>query len=280
MGLSTIGNRNELLERLLQAYRLKIELVGSGELSDYGKRMCIMIFDMFDSDKDGALSLWEMNELLHRLGSATISDQREYQRIMTANSFLTNESGNITKEGLCAYYEKYGKLADDVRTLGLGSIDAILQGELNVSVDYDAEAIKTAFPLFEKHTLAQRYIKKLLYSISSVKSMTWDAEVDKLSDLFDIFQDLGISDYITILLGSQEKYEWLKHILREPGIFVDNLNIPVTNHTSSGMADGLLNSFSEWLADGELGVLREMKRKAAELVSWHELSIYALHNLC
>ena len=198
MGLNDSGTRDILLERAERAYKHKLSLVGSGELSEFGKVIVGRIFDRFDEDQDGSLSLWEMNKLLYSVKSATLPNEKEYRRIMDSNDFHGNENGYLTKLGLCAYYERYGRLSDDISALGLGSLADILQGEMDINILYDPDAIVSLKPLLERHTLTQRFYKKILSAFCSLKSMTWDAKVDELSDVFAVFRDLGLHDYIQV----------------------------------------------------------------------------------
>jgi hypothetical protein len=199
LGLNgTDRSRAVLLERLQRAYAHKLSLVGSGELSEFGKEVSGRIFDKFDEDKDGGLSLWEINSLLYAVNSATIPHDKEYQRIMLANDFCGDKKGFLTRPGLRAYYERFGRLAEDAALLGLGSADALLGGEVSARLAYDPEAVGSLMPLLEKHTLAQTYFKKLLNMFCTLKDLTWDMKVGKLSDIFDIFRDLGLDDYLQV----------------------------------------------------------------------------------
>lgn len=250
MGLNNKDKtRDVLIARIQRAYKHKLSLVGSGELSEFGKSVVCKIFDIFDEDRDGGLSLWEMNKLLYSVNTPTIPHAKEYERIMTENDFLGDDNGFLTKLGLCAYYERYGRLANDMAVLGIGSMDEFLSGEFNVSIKYDPEAVCTLMPLLKKHTLTQIYFKKMLNVFCTLKNMTWDAKVEKLSDIFDIFRDVGLHDYIQYLCGGQEGFDWLQYVATAPG-----------------MISNLIDSLSQFLADGEIGVMREMKLVAAEKV--------------
>jgi hypothetical protein len=173
---------------------------------------------MFDVDKDGGLSLWEMNSLLLAIGSATLADQVEYDRLVNGNDFLITSEGFLTKAGLTAYYEKFGRLSEDILALGLGSVDDVVSGSFDVSVSYDPEALRTATPLLEKQTLNMRYFKSLLARFCASKEFTWDSQIDKISDIFELFKDTGLYYYAGVLIGGPSTLEFLKSACSLPGM--------------------------------------------------------------
>ena len=50
-----------------------------------------------------------------------------------------------------------------------------------------------------------------------MKNVTWDSKVDALGDVFDIFNDLGLSSFVKSSFGGSEHFELIKKSLTIPG---------------------------------------------------------------
>ena len=135
-GLNHTGTRKELTDRVTELFNRQLSIIGFGELSAFGEKSVREIFKKFDVDKDDALSLWEMNAWLYHMGSKTISNMKDYKSIVSSLNLQVNKNGYITIDGIIAYYEIYGRLEEDLRALGVGSLDSILAGDLKVIINF------------------------------------------------------------------------------------------------------------------------------------------------
>lgn len=159
-----------------------------------------------------------MNNLLLAVGCATIASVKEYKMIMSSNDFYCDDNDYLTKSGLCTYYERFGRLATDITALGMGSMDEVLQGELNFNLTYDPEAVNTMMPLLEKHTLTQVYFKKILNCFATLHDLAWDAKVNKISEVFELFRDFGLDQYLQYLCGGSDDFTRLQYLTTMPGM--------------------------------------------------------------
>jgi hypothetical protein len=119
--------------------RTQLNIAGFGELSKYGDSVVRRIFRKFDVDKDGSLSLFELNSLLHALGMSTVYDIAEYNEFLAESEFACHpENALLAEGGFVAYYEEHGGLVEDMRLLGIGSIDEALSGTIDLVARYFA----------------------------------------------------------------------------------------------------------------------------------------------
>jgi hypothetical protein len=52
---------------------------------------------------------------------------------MRESGFETNDKGWLTQNGLIAYYERHGRLAEDAIALGVGSVDDHLAAQVSLT---------------------------------------------------------------------------------------------------------------------------------------------------
>jgi hypothetical protein len=230
-GLSDQGTRDELIIRVIKAFKRQSELVGFGELSSFGAEMVTEIFNYFDEDKDGALSLVELNKLLFITGSETIYSVKEYLDFMKEEELLGNSQGFLTKEGLMAYYERYGGLSNAIRQIGIGSINNIMQGEYEVRCEFEKESMTSLLNILEEHTLSQSSFKYLLKWFSSLISNN-------------------------IVLSSPNIGSVLKCIIT---VFIPQLHVDGSFCNIPGLPAQFLHECMKFLADGEEGLIKSIR---------------------
>jgi hypothetical protein len=256
-GLSPRGTKEELITRVQRAFHEQKEMIGYGEMSSYGAAMVKRIFEMFDLDQDGAFSLMEMNQFLlatseeaegegggggERAGAAAAErgetagesfyDAKAYKSMMLEEGFLLDSQYRLTVEGLTAYYERYGRLGRDLNRLGLGSLSHLAQGEIEVRVEYEGDAMNSLYSILElQHTLAQRSLKHVLGIISSSQDITLTGKFDHLEDIFTLLKCHQVPLLKEILEGIKRP-GWISH---------------------------LIHKHCEWLADGEAGLVPSLR---------------------
>jgi len=224
-GLSETGTVYDLKSRLVRALKRQAEICGFGELSGFGDEMCREIFKWYDKDLDGALNMWELNSWLLDLGGETIIDQKDYLALMNELELAVDDDDNVTIEGIINYYEQYGKLVDDIRRTGIGSLHGLLKGQCLISCDYEAPAIHSFAALIDKHSVAFPDLKSLFGWLASTKDFLVEATYDKI----------GFAPWVS-------KFQSVKEILMTPGWIAK-----------------LIHKVAEYLSDGEDGLVRSMK---------------------
>jgi hypothetical protein len=230
-GLSTRGTKEELITRAQDAFKRQAELIGFGEMSEFGAQLVKRIFDMFDEDKDGALSLMEMNRFLLATGAEAFYDTKAYKSMMLEEGFLLDSHYRLTLEGLTAYYERYGRLARDINQLGLGSLSHLGQGEVEVRLEYESDAIHSLYSILEPNTLTQRTLKHILGVISSSSEFFLGGSFPHLENLFTLLKCDSLP-YAQTLFEGIKRPGWVSH---------------------------LIHSWCEWFADGEEGLIPSLR---------------------
>jgi hypothetical protein len=230
-GLSIRGTKEELIARAQEAFKRQAEMIGFGEMSGFGALLVQRIFEMFDEDKDGALSLMEMNRFLIATGAEAFYDAKAYKSMMLDEGFLLDSHYRLTLEGLTAYYERYGRLARDINQLGLGSLSQVAQGEVEVRLEYESDAIHSLYSILEPSTLTQRALKHLLGVISSSSEFFLGGNFSRLEDLFTLLKCDSLP-YAKTLFEGIKRPGWVSH---------------------------LIHSLCEWLADGESGLVPSLR---------------------
>ena len=90
--------------------------------------------DMIHVENAEAFLLWDVNRLLTGTEAwGTLYDGSEYRKFLTDMELLMDRKGLLTKQALYAFYEICGRLTDDVRGLGIGSLNEHLVGKFKVS---------------------------------------------------------------------------------------------------------------------------------------------------
>jgi Ca2+-binding EF-hand superfamily protein len=231
MGLKDSGTMAELVRRAREGFELAADLAGYGELSKFGENVVTKIFHMFKvhpiakSDEDGGLTLWEFNKLLHHVGAPALYDTAEYTRLMKELQLLVDRDQRLRLHGLQAYYRSSGRLKAENDRLGVGSLDEHVSGRFFFSSTFEPDALASIFNLLGSNALFIPELVKRLTAWSTVKDVKMDAELDKLSEFFSLF-DLDIGKKIN------------REVLRSPG-----------------WLSRAWNTFSAFLSDGEEGIL-------------------------
>ena len=251
-GLSEKGSQYELKNRVIELFKRQIDMIGFGELSKFGEQMVRKIFRHFDEDKDGALSLWELNAWLFELGEKTFGNKKDYENLVTALGLQTKKAKlrkgekeepgikrdeYVTVQGIIALYEKFGRLYNDLVTLGIGSLNEQLSGNLKFNCSFDYDALESLASLFESHTLFFPHLKRILAFMTSLRGFAVDGNYKRISDIPFIRDN-----------------KFLTQLLNEPGWIAN-----------------AMNKISEWLADGDNGFLRSVRINALEKLGMHSL---------
>lgn len=240
MGLKDTGTVAEMAKRASEGFELAAELTGYGELSQFGEDVVARIFHMFKvhpiakSDEDGGLTLWEFNKLLYHIDAPTMYDAAEYQRLMKELQLLVDRDQRLRLVGLQAYYRNSGRLKDENDKLGVGSLDEKLSGKFFFSCNFEPEALTSVFNLMGGNSLFIPEIVKQLTMWATVRDVKLDAELDKLSEFFRLFD---------LPAGRQ----FNRQVLRNPG-----------------WLSRAFNSFSAYLSDGEEGILPALRAHLRE----------------
>lgn len=272
-GLSAEGGTKALIARVRKAFQRQADISGFGELSAFGSDMSARIFRDYWINKGGdgdpklaklekkketksmrdkakeeqeaieraerearepkGITLWDFNDLIYRTGAETIYDWKEYKATMESLELLTDKNSNLMGEGLAAYHEHYGGLANDMLNLGIGSLDDIVKGECVALGVYDGEGVATLLSLMEPHSMLYRPLKYLLTFLTSITDMKHEADYDKVSEIFET----GSTD------GGLE--------------FAQTLRCP-------GWLSSSIHKWSESLADGNEGLLVSLRQGVHE----------------
>ena len=277
-GLSVLGQKRERVKRLKKAFERQAAISGFGELSAFGGDMVSKLFKLFKVHKNmgerlgqpkkdtkkptpaeirkkesgkakkagssgvqdeeeeedlPGMSLWDFNNFLASTGSPTLYDFREYKEAMHELGFLQDKNFGLTPEGLAAYYEQYGGIGRDMKNIGIGSLAEKAKGRLQMSVHYDAAAISSLLDLIEKHSVMYPHLKYLLAFVTSISDWLYEADYDNIAEM------LGFA--------RNETFRQLKENVKTPGWF-----------------SSFIHSCSEWLADGDDGVLVSLRQGVHE----------------
>ena len=90
------------------------------------------------------------------------------------------------ENGIVAYYELYGNLANDIRTFGIGSLSEKLKGEARLFAALEPEAFASLIKLLEEHSVLQKPLKLLTGLLSSISEFAVEHEFESVSDIFNI----------------------------------------------------------------------------------------------
>lgn len=257
-GLSVSGDHANLATRARTAFKRQAEISGFGELSAWGSDICRRIYRMFtpplekeeEKTKDAVskkkdkkdeprphesrgMTLWEINEMLLETGSETIYDKKDYKVVMEEQEFYVDKESRLLEEGIIAYYELYGHLAKDIRTLGIGSLSEKIKGEGHLFAAFEPIAFASLLRLLEDHPLLQKSLKIFVGLASSLSEISFESEFNSINDLFNI--------------GEDKELEKIRVFLNSPG-----------------WLSSAIHKMTEWLANGEEGVLRSMRKSVSE----------------
>eukprot|EP00520_Triparma_pacifica_P017580 CAMPEP_0118648718 /NCGR_PEP_ID=MMETSP0785-20121206/9310_1 /TAXON_ID=91992 /ORGANISM="Bolidomonas pacifica, Strain CCMP 1866" /LENGTH=1087 /DNA_ID=CAMNT_0006540939 /DNA_START=20 /DNA_END=3279 /DNA_ORIENTATION=+ len=183
-GMSVDGTINEIRERTEQLFVLQAEIVGYGELSNFGEDISKAIFKLVDRDNDGALNFWEMNSLQRFLGGVAQEYPAKYEEAMVESGFAVNKDGWLTSDGLTAYYERFGQLANDIEDMGVGSLDDYVCANISLTGEIRSKIVQGIDKIFDGAREAQYRLKFTNFISRFVKDYYLDWECKRLSDLF------------------------------------------------------------------------------------------------
>ena len=180
--------------------------------------------------------------LSDRVRAGTLFDGTEYRRFLTEMELLQDRKGLLTREGLHAYYEVCGRLKDDIRGLGIGSLNETVAGKIKMSAAYEPECVSTLLPLAEcGHTLSQQLWKRVIAAVSSLFEVSADSDFQSMEHALDMF--FHILTALGVPLHGVDRD--VKAGIREPGWVARKLH-----------------EVSAWLADGREGVIRSLRKTA------------------
>jgi hypothetical protein len=259
-GRTDQGTNAQLIERVKEIIGERLELVGFGELSNYGRELILQIYERIKSrpkfaantaeavsssvinhyDESG-LKLWEFNQFLYQSNSKTLYDKEAYQDLVQENKMLLDRNQHAKVEALSGYYERFGKLNEDILSWGIANLDSFAAGNIAGSVVFDTEALFSITHLFSKLSTSPSVILniprcyQLLGKITSVKEAKIEGDLQKLSDLVALFP--------WKTLGLDNMRQDLMLCLAKPG----------------GVVEFLMNVMAKW-CDGEDGVLPVLRQ--------------------
>lgn len=247
-GWNDRGTAPELRSRVKRMLQEKVQRIGHGELSAFGKRNIETMFyrvknrpppstntvpetsrpstartarstmttastGTTSAEDDAGLSLWEMNDLLEKSDTQTFYSKQEYTTFMVEEELLMDRDGGLTLRGLQRYYEKHGRLAEDILRWRTGGLDALLAGYVHVKLDFDPEGLYSIFNLVEHRPLVVPHLLKVIGDLSAWKDVKIDGHVERCSELLDFlpFDRLGVP-------GIKDR---LMQILRQPGGLIE-----------------------------------------------------------
>jgi Ca2+-binding EF-hand superfamily protein len=236
LGLKDTGTLAELGKRVKEALEQQADNLGYGELSKFGEDMVAKLFHLFKlhpisrSEEDGGLSLWEFNQFLHRIGAPTLYDSAEYAALMQELQLLVDKEQRLRLRGLQAYYSGCGpKLAAESDAVGLGSLNEKLSGKFSFSSTFEPGALASLLTLVGSNSVFIPELLKTLTFLSTVKDVKMEAELDRLSEFFAMFDTkLGKSVNENVLMSRG----WLARSIED---------------------------LSSWLSDGDKGIIPAMR---------------------
>jgi hypothetical protein len=258
-GLSDEGTRLELIDRVVRLFQKRMDLLGYGELSDFGKKEVTKIFKQYSSCNEDmndflyGITLWDLNRLLMESNSKTVYDNREFQLILKENELLT-VNNKLVNEGLYAYYEKMGGLANDIRHLGIGSLNEFLSGHFNCTIEFDREGFESLLPLLSPHTMAENALKRLIRLFSSLQNVKYEAEYENIAELIQAF----------IMYIKSTKLFYGLTVLETIMKFLDSLLDIVK---TPGWPAKIIHKLLESLADLDEGIIRSLRTYVANIFS-------------
>jgi hypothetical protein len=229
-GLYQGGTIADMRLRLQRALQRQVDIMGFGEISSFGAEMVHKIFKVYDKDADDAFSLWELNQWLLDLGTETIIDQKDYEHLMQELELTVDENGLVTLDGITNYYERYGRLYEDMKRLGVGGLHDLMHGEFAFQCDFEAPAVQSFIDLLEQHSAAFPFLKSNLKKLSSLKDFIFEGTYPAVGDV-----------------PYMQNNRWFQEAVRTPGWIATQIH-----------------AMAELLADGDNGIMRSMKMNAID----------------
>ena len=229
-GLYTGGTVADIKERVIRNLQRQCDIMGFGEMSSFGADICQRIFEKYDKDCDGAFSLWELNEWLLDLGTQTVIDQKDYQNLMEELELGTDENGLVGLDGITHYYERYGRLGEDMKSLGIGGLHDLMHGQFVSEIEFEGPALQSFMNLFDDHSAAFPFLKEMIGYFVVMKDCIYEGDYSGSGD-------------IPYLKG----YTWLQEVLHTPGWLAK-----------------MVHTLAEGIADGDEGIMRSVKNNALD----------------
>ena len=179
------------------------------------------------------MNLWDFNNFMSTTQGQTLYDYKEYELAFREYGLLVDKRMGLVPEGLNAYYEKYGGLANDIRRIGLGSLNDELKGELKASVQYDGEGLDSVRSLLEGHSVMYPWLKVFVTSFAGMTKYMHEAEFENVAEMLNF--------------ANNELFAELRNNLKTPGWF-----------------SSVIHNLIEYLADGPDGLLVSTRRGVHE----------------
>eukprot|EP00597_Dinobryon_sp_UTEXLB2267_P010873 CAMPEP_0170099730 /NCGR_PEP_ID=MMETSP0020_2-20130122/1214_1 /TAXON_ID=98059 /ORGANISM="Dinobryon sp., Strain UTEXLB2267" /LENGTH=1015 /DNA_ID=CAMNT_0010322445 /DNA_START=705 /DNA_END=3753 /DNA_ORIENTATION=+ len=237
LGIQDKGSLSELSVAVATAYARQAELMGHDELSKFGENIIEKMFSTFKtkSDEKGestGLSLWDFNQFLEAIGSYTIYDNKDVKNFMGLLQLFTDRDSHLMAEGMKAYYLKSGRLANDSKKVGIGSLNEMLHGNLLLNFNYAPDAVASMLNLVGSNPLLKHKIIDFVNVLSATKEVKVESDLSLISHMFELLELLGVS--------------FAKVLNR------DLLGTP-------GWLAAFVNDICEYLADGSNGVIPSIR---------------------
>ena len=144
-----------------------------------------------------------------------------------------------------------------IERLGIGSFDDIVKGRVSGKIEVLDGAMNSLYSLCEGPTFAQRFLKQILFVLSDLRDGKINLKLKQCSDVFSFLSS---------------------HLLSS-SIF-SNLEAGQKAFHSTGWFARWVHSIQEWLADGERGFLREIRRYNMEALKSYYSFGDSLKRLC
>jgi len=153
---------------------------------------------------------------------------------------------------------RYGRLAQEIRKLGIGSLNDSIFGEAKVSFEYDQEALQSIFNVLEPQAATLKKLSYYLFCLAASQYSSLEFEFTSLSDAIEsIFEKhLAIdNDFIKEIIKS----------VKTPGYFA-----------------GQMFRLLELLANGEDGIIfslrKQVQDKFGKFYNWESTFIDTIRN--
>eukprot|EP01034_Spumella_vulgaris_P025693 gene25693-32180_t len=266
-GCKDTGTVAEMNPIVLRAVQMHADLLGYGELSKFGRELVDKVFVKYKptpesrgeyrpppvegKDYDSGMLLWEFNKLLAAAEAKTVYDNVEYKTILAELEVMLDRSGHLKVEGLMNYYLNNGRLAVDNDKMGVGSLDEALKGLFSFNSTYEPDALGSLLSLVGRNNIVVAGLIKYIVYLSALRDVKLDGELDSFTELLELLQyfvvpETHLNDGKTVEADVNPISYW-SSLLKTPGWLATTVN-----------------KLSEYLADGEDGVIPTMRAAARD----------------